>query len=341
MRHSTVIAAIAASVLMLTGLAPSRAEDTKIRIAYVPVVGAAPVFVLANAGWARSAGLDVSLVRFDSGPPAIGALASGTIDVLAIGIAPVAVARAKGFDVRIVAASSTGGSAFVATPSLSKSFEAARNDPARAFEEFRKQNGRPAKLATVPQGGVPNVALNHWLFRLNAVKRDDVQIVALGIDAIQQAVLTGAVDGATVLEPSLTIVQQRNPAIRTIVTANEMFEAIPGVVIAVTGTFARAHPEALDAMVKLLIRANGLIASEPLKAAELSQQALGGGLVDAATLARALGSKAVTFAVDPATIEAPTRRMLEYQVDLGDFDKAPATDGLFDKAPYLRVSAAK
>lgn len=322
-------------------LAPAAAQDTKVRVAYVPVIGAAPLFVLAGSGEAKAAGLDVSLVRFDSGPPAISAVASGTIDVLVIGVAPVAVARAKGLDVRIVAASSTGGSAFVASPSLAKNFDAARGDPVRALADFHAQNKRPAKLATLPSGGVPNVALHHWLFRLNAVKREDAQIVTLGIDAVQQSILTGGVDGATVLEPSLTIVQQRNPGLKPIVTATEMFEAIPGVVVAVTGAFARAHPEAVDKLVALTIRASATIASDPLKAAGWSQNALGGGLVEAATLARSLGSKAVTFVTDPAAIEEPTRRMLAWQVELGDFDKAPPMDGLFDKAPYLRVTGGK
>jgi NitT/TauT family transport system substrate-binding protein len=49
----------------------------------------------------------------------------------------------------------------------------------------------------------------------------------------------------------------------------------------------------------------------------------------------------VSFVADPAAIEEPTRRMLAYQVELGDFDKAPSTEGLFDKTPYLRVSAPK
>ena len=331
----------AALLATFAALAPASAQEVKVRVAYVPVIGAAPLFVAAGSGEAKAAGLDVTLVRFDSGPPAIGAVASGTIDVLAIGIAPVAVARAKGLDVRIVAASSTGGSAFVASPLLAQSFEAAGGDPVRALADFRARNNRPAKLATLPSGAVPNVALNHWLFKLNAVKREDAQVVALGIDAVQQSILTGGVDGATVLEPSLTIVLQRNPALKAIVTANEMFEAIPGVVVAVTGAFAKAHPEAVDKLVALTIRASALIASDPLKAANWSQSALGGGLVDAATLARALGSKAVSFVADPAAIEEPTRRMLAYQVELGDFEKAPPMDGLFDKAPFLRVSGGK
>src|SRR3954466_13202084 len=130
-----------------------------IRIGYVPVIGASALFVLDGAGWAREAGLAVRTTKFDSGPNAIQALASGTLDALAIGVAPIAVARAKGLDIKVVAAGATGGSAFVASAGLAEAFAAGGQDPAQAFATFRMRRGRPARLATLPPGGVPTVAL--------------------------------------------------------------------------------------------------------------------------------------------------------------------------------------
>lgn len=335
MFRRTLLLGIALSLVAATSAV---AQTIKLRIAYVPVVAAAPVFVLDGAGWAKDAGLDISLVKFDSGPPAINALASGTIDALAIGVAPIAVARAKGLDVKIVAASSTGGSAFVATPKLTEAFDGAGQDVAKAFAAFRAANGHPAKLATLPPGGVPTVALNHWLFKLNHVAREDVQIVAMGIDAVQQALLTGAVDGGTVLEPALTIVLQRDAKLKALVPITKMFKDIPGVVIAVSGAFAKANPEAVDKLVALSVKANDLIAREPEKAAAFAQPILGGGLIDTATLTKAMKSDAITYVTDPRLIEDATRQMLAYQVELGDFEKAPPTDGLFDPGPYRRIS---
>ena len=321
------------------GLAQAQtAQPVNVRVAYVPVIGAAPVFVLAQAGWAKAAGLDLTLTKFESGPPAIGALASGTIDVLAIGIAPIAVARAKGLDVKVVAASANGGSGFVATPKLIEAFDATGQDAARAFALFRQRNGRPAKLATVPAGGVPPVALNNWLFRLNAVAHADVQIVPMGIDAIQQTVLTGGVDGGTVLEPSMSIVLGRDPRLKMLASANQMFDGLPGVVLAVSGPFARQHPDAVEELVRLMRRAHDLILAKPDEAAGLVQPVLGGGLLDNAVLAHALASQAVAFVTDPRQIEASTQRMLAYQVELGVFEKAPSTAGLFDPSFHDRVS---
>ena len=323
---------------LICGSAGAQAQAVKVRVAYVPVVGAAPMLVLDAAGWAREAGLDIALTKFDSGPPAISGLASGAIDALAIGLAPIAVARAKGLDVRVVSAMANGGSAFVATPGLQQAFDAEAGDPARAFAAFRARNGRAAKLATTPPGGVPNVALNHWLFRLNAVARADVQIVPLGIDAIQQAILTGAVDGATVLEPALTIALGRDPRLKALATASEMFKDIPGVALAVSGAFSGAHPEAVDKIVALVARASAFVVADRTAAAASVQPVLGGGLVDKSVIAKALASNATTFVADPRIIAEPARRMFEYQAEIGDFDKAPSTDGLIDSSVFVRVS---
>src|SRR3954447_2437272 len=101
-------------------LCPALAQGVvSVRVGYVPVIGASSLYVIDRAGWAKEAGLELKLVRFDSGPSAIQALASGTLDMLAIGVAPVAVARSRGLDVKVVSAAGSGGSGFVASEALS------------------------------------------------------------------------------------------------------------------------------------------------------------------------------------------------------------------------------
>lgn len=321
-----VIAAAPALVLAQ----PTWAQTlTPVRIGYVPVIGASALYVADRAGWARETGLDLKLVRFDSGPAAIQALSSGTLDMLAIGVAPVAVARARGLDVKVVSAAGSGGSGFVASEALAASF-ATNKDPAVAFAAFAKAQGRKAKLATLPPGGVPTVALHHWLWKIGKVSKEDVEIIAMGIDAVQQAVLSGTVDGATVLEPSATIVMQRNPKLKMLVTARDMFPEIPGVVMAATGAFEKASPDALEKVVGLFARATDLIRKNPGEAAKYVEAVLGNGLVDAPTMEKALKSPAVDFIFDIRQIEAPTKALLAYQVEIGDFQTAPPTEGLFD-----------
>ncbi len=324
-----------AALLLAAGPAMAQAP-TKVRVGYVPVIGASAMFVLDGMGWSKEAGLDLAVTKFDSGPAAIQALVSGTLDVLAIGIAPVAVAHAKGLDVKVVAALSTGGSAFVASSALAAAFAEAGNDPAKALAAFRQKEKRPAKLATLPPGATPTVALNYWL-KTGKADAADYTIAQMGIDAVQQAMLAGAIDGGTVLEPALTIVLARDPKLKMIASAPEMFPNIPGVVVAVTGAFARKEPAAVDNLVRLVVRANTMIKEKPQEAAAHVKSALGGGLVDDALLATAMRSSTIGYPSDPRAIAAATKAMLDFQVTLGDFDKAPSTEGLFDTATFDRA----
>lgn len=316
--------------------ASAQGARVPVRVGYVPVIGAAPLFVMAGAGWAREAGLDLALTKFESGPPAIQALASGTLDVLFVGIAPVAVARSKGLPVKVLAASGIGGNGFAAQAPLAERFAAAGGDPKAAFAAFRQANGRPAKIGTLPPGGTPTVALRYWL-RQAGVAAEDVQIVAMGIEAVQQAMLSGAIDGGTVLEPSLTLVLERKAGTRTIAYSTQMFPNLPGVVVSATEAFMAARPEAVLTLIRLAARARDLIVSDAAAAAPHVAAVIGGGLVPVEVFRKALGSQAVTFAIDPRVILEATRASLAFEVEIGDFPTAPSTDDLFEIGPYLKA----
>lgn len=329
----TLLALAAGTV---AGIGQGFAQSTTLRIGYVPVIGASALFVVAGDGSARDAGLDLKLSKFDSGPNAIQAFASGTIDILVIGVAPVAVARARGLNTAIITAAAVGGAAFMAGPTLAKAFAENGNDPAKAFAAFKAATGRKAKLGTLPPGGVPTVALHHWLWKVGKVERSDVEIANMGIEVVQQAMLTGAIDGGTLLEPSVTLVSERDPRIKRIVNSPDMFPNIPGVVVAASGDLLKNRPDLAERFVGLFHRATEQIRSEPAKAAPLVLAVLGGGLVEEGTIARALTSPAVSFVNDPGRIRGATEELLAYQVELGDFPQAPALDGLFDQALYER-----
>ncbi|MBN8938615.1 MAG: ABC transporter substrate-binding protein [Rhizobiales bacterium] len=328
---------IAASAAGLSAAPLAAQSALAVRVGFVPVIGASALFVLAGDGSAREAGLNLTLSKFDSGPNAIQAFASGTIDLLVIGVAPVAVARSRGFETTVISAAATGGSAFAAGPALAKAFADNGNDPAKAFAAFRAAQGRKAKLGTLPPGAVPTVALHHWLWKVGKVDRADVEIANMGIEVVQQAMLASAIDGGTLLEPSVTLVIERDPRIKRIVNSPGMFPNIPGVVVAASGAFLKSQAPAAERFVGLFRRATEIVAKDPAKAAPHVLAALGGGLVAEATIARALASPAISYVNDPKEIRAATEALLAYQVELGDFATAPSTEGLFDQALYERA----
>jgi NitT/TauT family transport system substrate-binding protein len=315
---------------------PARAQGVAARVGYIPIVGTAPFFVANGEGWLKQGGLDVALTVFESGPNMIQALASGTIDVYVAGVAPLAVARSRGIDIRVVASTAIGENVVVSAPSLTKFFTAGTN-AAAAFKAFRAANGKAARLATQPAGSVPNTTLQYWLWEVAKVDKADVEIVPMGIDATQQAILAGAVDGGSVREPALTILQTRNPQIKLIAGGEEVFPGQPGTVVAVSGAFATKNPQAVQNLVSGLVKAAALIKADPTKAAPHVGAALGKGIVDPELIRKALVSPASQFEIDPRKIIEPARAMQAYQVKLGSLEKELPFDGLFETQYYERA----
>ncbi|TGD95529.1 ABC transporter substrate-binding protein [Methylobacterium nonmethylotrophicum] len=311
-----------------------------LRVGVIPILATAPLFVAEKEGWLKEAGLSLAVTTFESGPNMIQALASGTLDVYVAGVAPLGVARAKGIDVKVVAATSVEENVFVAGPKLARLAEPGVA-PAEVFRRYRAANGSPARLATQPLGSVPNTTLQHWLWEVAKVDRTDVTIVSMGIDATQQAVLAGAVEGGTLREPAVSIVTGRNPAIRLMALGGEMFPSQPGTVVALTRALLDKEPGAAQAIVTGIVRAVDLIGRDPERVAPTIEAALGKGLVDTATIRRALASPATRFTADPRAIVEATAAMQRFQVRIGALEREVPLDGLFEPRLYERAVAGK
>lgn len=308
-----------------------------LRVGFIPVMGAAQIFVAEGEGWFKQAGLTFQPATFESGPNMIQALSSGTLDVYVAGLGPLLTARSKGIDVRVVAATVVEEMGFAAGPALAPFFEG-RNGAA-AFKAFREKNNRPAKIATQPLGSGPNTALQHWLFEVVKADKADVEIVEMGIDATQRAISTAAVEGGSVREPAWTILQKQNPAIKLVATGKDMFPNFPGVVVAVLGSFADKNPKAVEDLVRVTVRATKLLKDDPNRAVKHVGAAFGKGLVSDDILLTALKSPQTQFTSDPRSIADSTVKLQDYQVKIGVLKKAESLDGLFAQNVYDRAIA--
>ena len=317
--------------------APAQAQQ-QVRVGIIPVLGTAPVLVLDKEGWAKQAGLDLKFTTFESGPLMIQALASGTLDVYVAGVAPLGVARSKGIDVTVVAATAVEEMTVAAGVKLAPFFKDGVK-AADALKAFRTETGKAARLATQPPGSVPHTTLVHWLEQAIKADKADYEIVPMGIDATQNALLSGAVDGATIREPTDTIVQQRDKRIKIVALGGEMFPDQPGTVLAVSGEFLKKNPAGVQALVDGTVKAVDLIAKDPKRVAPAIEAALGKGLIDTDTIVAALKSPASKFTANPLQIVDATKKMQAYQVSIGTLDKDVPLDGLFDASFYKKATA--
>ena len=328
---------LAGALGLMAGLATPVAAQTTIRVGVIPVLGVAPIFVVDKEGWAKDAGFDLKFTTFESGPNMIQALASGTLDVYVAGVAPLGVARSKGIDIRVVTSTAVEEMTVASGAKLAPFFKPGVSS-AQALKDFRAATGKAARLATQPPGSVPHTTLVHWLTQVIKADKTDYEVVPMGIDATQQALLSGAVDGATIREPTDTIVQQRDPRIKVVALGGEMFPNQPGTVVAFSGAFLTKNAEGVQKLVNALVKADDLIKKDPKRVAPYVEAALGKGIIDAVTIEKALASPASKFAADPRLIMDATAKMQTYQVSIGTLEKDVPLDGLFDPSFYVKAT---
>jgi NitT/TauT family transport system substrate-binding protein len=251
------------------------------------------------------------------------------------GIGPALVARGRGQDIQVVASNIVEQIAVIAGESLAEYWD--ENDPASLFSAFESAEGRKARIATFPQGSVPDIVLRYWLDRQLGVPFDALEIVPMGADQVQQALLAGRVDGASILEPTLTIVQERDPSTRILTRANDMFPGQPGAVLAVRSDLIEEHPDAVQRLVELHLRATAFLKENIEASAEHAVEFIGAGLVDPSTIEAALQSPSTNYMADPREIRDPTQRMHDFQLETGSLAAPVDLDALFNTRFYERA----
>ena len=315
---------------------PARAA-TRLRVGYIPIVPMTQLFVLSGEGWAEQAGLDLQMTSFQSGPAMVQALASGTLDVAYVGIGPAMVARSKGIPLKIVAANVVEQVALIGRGPLAETVAAAPT-PAQGFADFRRATGRPAKIATLPAGSVPDTVLRHWVQEVARIAPEDITIVGMGEQQEQQGLLAGAVDGASILEPILTLVRSRAPDARIIAPAGAMFPKQPGAVLAVTEAAIAQNRKAITDLVRLHVRATEFARKNPDRTAQHAAAFIGQGLIEPDLLRQALTSDATNFVDDPRAIIESTKALQDFQQSMGQLAAPVDVDALFDLSFFDTVT---
>lgn len=328
-----------AAALMLALLSvPSQAQTT-LTVAYIPIMPMAQLFVMESEGWTKEAGLTLELTKFSSGPAIVQAIASGRYDVMYFGIGPALVARANGVPIKVVAANVIEQIALIGQGDLAK--DAASGSAGDAIRRFTADHHRKPKIATLPKGSVPDLVLRYWLARVAHLPEDSVDIVGMGEDKVQQALLTRAVDGASILEPIVTIVRDRMPDARILVSGGQMFPNQPGAVVAARESALKDKRTAIAKLVALHIRATDLIHHDPDRAAKDVYAFLGQGLVPLKTLEQAIRSPISNFVSDPRRIIPATTEVRDFSKEIGALEKPVSIDELFDSSLYEQALQQK
>ncbi|HEX7749558.1 MAG TPA: ABC transporter substrate-binding protein [Bordetella sp.] len=320
----------------------SAATAAPLEIGYLPILPAAQLFVAAGQNALPSLdGVPPKLVQFQSGPAMVQAILAGQIDVAYVGIGPALVVSAKGGDFKVVASNIVEQVSLVALGGLAPYF-AQGSDASTAFARFAKDKGHVPVIASYPRGSVPEAALQYWL--RNRIKADPAsyKLITQGEAQIQQSLLTGAVDAAVILEPTVTTVLNKEPKARVVAHGSDLFPHQPGAVLLVREKLIREHPELVKALVAEQISATALLRNDPAKAAPLVQKYVAGGRLPVKLVEQAIRNSRDQFEADPNVIIPATRVLQKFQQDTGA-QEGPSADvsRLFDTSLYDAVAKSR
>jgi sulfonate transport system substrate-binding protein len=307
--------------------------QTTLKVAYIPIMPMSQLFVMEGEGWAKQAGLKLELTKFSSGPAIVQAIASGEYDVMYFGIGPAMVSRANGVPIKVVAGNVIEQIALIARGDFAKVMKSAAS-PAAGVRDFTKKHGRKPKIASLPKGSVPDLVFRYWLLRVAGLKESDIDIVGMGTGKVQQAMLAQSVDGASILQPVITIIQERLKDAFIVAQGGQMFPKQPGAVVAVRESVIKEKRDAVQKLVDLHVRATKLIKANPKRAAKDIHEFLGQGLVPVATFEKALAAPTSNFIADPNEIVAATKVMHDFSAEIGTLKKPVPLNALFDLSFY-------
>lgn len=251
-----------------------------LRLGFIPLNDCAPLAVAKEKGFFAEEGLEVELSREASWATVRDKVAVGALDGAHM-LAPMAIAATLGvggerMPMVVPQSLNLGGSAFTVSKSLARALRAL--DPegvnlrsarplARLIEARREVGSAPLTFAVVFPYSAHAYQLRYWLAEAGIDPDEDVRLVVVPPPRTAEQLRSGVIDGFYVGAPwGVQAVDQGVGEI--LVYSADIWRGGPDKVLAVAEGFAEAEPDALQAMVRALIRA-GAWADAPAHREEL------------------------------------------------------------------------
>ncbi len=240
---------------LFTGSAPSSSMQT-VKVGYIPVTQALPIFVALQQGLYEKHGIHVQTVRFDAPNQLMDALASGQVSYSAYSAATGIAA--------IVQDKQPGTILYAGFACNDKNVHTNNALLVRADSKIASlKDLEGKKIGRLP--GIQWKTLTTALLARNGVNASKVEQVELAVPLQAQALQTGAVDALLSLEPVPTIAVSKGIAKVLILEpmANLVLEPFcPGASV-LNAKFAREHPELAKAVVDASDEAAAIIERDP------------------------------------------------------------------------------
>ena len=160
-----------------------------VKIGYLPSDHDAALFVADAQGLYKDKGINIELVQFNNGGDLMTAMASGEVDVGYVGIAPVLSSVAKGVPVKVISSAQTDGSGIVVT----------KESGITSAADLKGKS-----IATPGEASIQYVLLTYYL-KENNLSTDDLNISAMKVPSMNDALKTKQIDGIITFQPYVSI----------------------------------------------------------------------------------------------------------------------------------------
>ena len=201
---------VAAFALMILGAAVPAAAQAQVRLGYMPIAEELPKFVASEQGFFKRHGLDVELVRFESGPDMGTALLGGSIQIGMIGTPGLINAAVAG---RPLIAFVDNGSNLVG-PSGYEYYPGLVVLSESPVKELGDLKGKKIALNVLKANSEAQTVMQILRWNQENPNRaldltKDVQFVLLPFGSMPTALEKGIVDVASMIEPFMTQLSMR------------------------------------------------------------------------------------------------------------------------------------
>jgi len=237
-------------------------EKAAITLGFVPLTDCALLVVAKERGLFAAEGLQVSLSREPSWANVRDKVALGLLDGAHM-LAPMALALTLGVgsDPTPMAAPmalNVNGSSLGVSTALFDSMPPASDLTGAALKQAldrRRAEGKaPAAFAVVFPHSLHAYMLRHWLAQAGVDPDADVRITVVPPPRMPERVAAGDIDGFCVGAPWGGAIEASGAG-RMLLHGAQFWPGAPDKVLGVTGAWAEAHPQTLQALLRALIRA--------------------------------------------------------------------------------------
>lgn len=198
----------------------ARQGSGQLKIGYIPLLTVGPLFLAADRGYFRDAGLDVDMVRFNSGAEMVVGLGTGELTAGFAGASP-GLFNAWARGVRTVFVADGARSA----PGHENTLVVVRSDLADEIRDPRDLRGRRVGLSVV--GSVIDYMMRN-LLEQHGMSLDDIEVVRLASADVNAGLAGRTLDVAGVGEPFGTMAEQLGVARRWLTIE----QIVPGMEVA-------------------------------------------------------------------------------------------------------------